>query len=494
MPYIGTSPGTGTRSRYLYTATASQTTFSGADDNSKTLSYADGDYVDVYLNGVSLVPVTDYTATSKTSIVLTAPAGAGDVLEIVAYDIATIADTVSKANGGTFEDDITVNGSLSVIDSTSTDTLTLESSNTARVTLKDTSAYAQGTGPYIQFQGEDSAGTNRNFGQIWGISDTANNGELDLKVRSSGSMLSAMRIDSSGNVGINTISPNYKLETKDDDIAVVKLAAASGGNTVHGIRFRVNNSSNTSQSATLGMVNAETVSAWGGVLTFSTKPANGTPDESVTERMRIDSSGSLQNGDYASNSGATNGYILRQVGGSANTAATFELLTSSTATRHHIAFRSGATSGNSSGAIRGSISTSSTSTSYNTSSDYRLKTDAQPMTGASARVQALNPVNFEWIADGTRVDGFLAHEAQAVVPEAVTGTKDAMRDEEYEVTPAVLDEDGNVVTEAVMGTRSVPDYQGIDQSKLVPLLTAALQEALTKIDDLETRLAALEAN
>jgi len=110
------------------------------------------------------------------------------------------------------------------------------------------------------------------------------------------------------------------------------------------------------------------------------------------------------------------------------------------------------------------------------------------------------------------VDGFLAHEAQAVVPEAVTGTKDAMRDEEYAVTPAVyedvvipavLDEDGNeveaerteqqLVTEAVMGTRSVPDYQGIDQSKLVPLLTAALQEALTEITDLKARVASLEA-
>jgi hypothetical protein len=145
------------------------------------------------------------------------------------------------------------------------------------------------------------------------------------------------------------------------------------------------------------------------------------------------------------------------------------------------------------GSRSGDITVTSSSVSYNTSSDYRLKTDAQPMTGASARVQALNPVNFEWLSDGSRVDGFLAHEAQAVVPEAVTGTKDAMRDEEYEVTPAVLDDDGNVVTEAVMGTRSVPDYQGIDQSKLVPLLTAALQEALTKIDDMETRLAALEA-
>jgi len=144
------------------------------------------------------------------------------------------------------------------------------------------------------------------------------------------------------------------------------------------------------------------------------------------------------------------------------------------------------------GNIVGSTSVTASATAYNTSSDYRLKTDAQPMTGASARVQALNPVNFEWIADGTRVDGFLAHEAQAVVPEAVTGTQDAMMEEEYEVTPAVLDDDGNETTAAVMGTRSVPDYQGIDQSKLVPLLTAALQEALTKIDDLESRLTALE--
>jgi hypothetical protein len=95
---------------------------------------------------------------------------------------------------------------------------------------------------------------------------------------------------------------------------------------------------------------------------------------------------------------------------------------------------------------------------------------------------------------GSRVDGFLAHEAQEIVPECVTGTKDAMRDEQYEVTAAVLDEDGNeVVTEAVMGTRSVPDMQGIDQSKLVPLLTAALQEALTEISALKVRVAALEA-
>ena len=76
MPYIGNSPGTGTRNRFIFTATASQTTFSGSDDNGKTLAYSDGDYVDVYLNGICLVPVDDYAATSKTSIVLTVGAAA----------------------------------------------------------------------------------------------------------------------------------------------------------------------------------------------------------------------------------------------------------------------------------------------------------------------------------------------------------------------------------------------------------------------------------
>ncbi|WVQ00130.1 hypothetical protein [Synechococcus phage MA10] len=112
---------------------------------------------------------------------------------------------------------------------------------------------------------------------------------------------------------------------------------------------------------------------------------------------------------------------------------------------------------------------SSSSILYSTTSDHRLKENVAPMTGAIVRLNELKPCRFKWIAEseGT-VDGFIAHEVQSVVPEAVAGEKDA------------VDDEGN------------PVYQGIDQSKLVPLLTAALQEAVAKIETLEARLNTLE--
>jgi len=140
----------------------------------------------------------------------------------------------------------------------------------------------------------------------------------------------------------------------------------------------------------------------------------------------------------------------------------------------------------------GTIATSGSSTSYNTSSDYRLKENVIPLTGAAERLNQLQVRRFNFIADpDTTVDGFIAHEAQAVVPEAVTGTQDEIEvwKEGEELPDGVsvgdnkLDEDGN----------TIPVYQGIDQSKLVPLLTAALQEALAKIETLETANASLEA-
>jgi len=102
MPYIGNSPKNNVRGRFYYTATAAQTVFSGADSNGKTLAYQDGGYVDVYLNGVLLQDTTDYTATTKTSVTLTSGATAGDLVEIVAYGIFSVADAVAATTGGTF--------------------------------------------------------------------------------------------------------------------------------------------------------------------------------------------------------------------------------------------------------------------------------------------------------------------------------------------------------------------------------------------------------
>jgi hypothetical protein len=113
----------------------------------------------------------------------------------------------------------------------------------------------------------------------------------------------------------------------------------------------------------------------------------------------------------------------------------------------------------------GSITTSGSSTSYNTSSDYRLKTDVVPLSNAITRLKELSPYRFKWIAApaAPAVDGFLAHEVSPVVPEAIVGEKDAVK------------ADGSIKPQA------------IDQAKLVPLLVAALQEAVARIEALEAR-------
>ena len=101
MAYIGKSPSFGVRNRYLYQATAGQTTFTGSDADSKTLTYTDSLYVDVYQNGVLLKPVTDYASTSGTSVVLVTGASLNDVVEIVVYDAFSIANSYTKSESDT---------------------------------------------------------------------------------------------------------------------------------------------------------------------------------------------------------------------------------------------------------------------------------------------------------------------------------------------------------------------------------------------------------
>ena len=101
MPYIGKAPNQGVRTRFIYQATVGQTSFSGSDANSNTLTYADGEYVDVYQNGILLKPATDYTSTTGTTVVLVTGASVNDVVEIVVYDAFSIANSYTKSESDT---------------------------------------------------------------------------------------------------------------------------------------------------------------------------------------------------------------------------------------------------------------------------------------------------------------------------------------------------------------------------------------------------------
>jgi hypothetical protein len=234
-----------------------------------------------------------------------------------------------------------------------------------------------------------------------------------------------------------------------------------------------------------GVKSSAAGSNYSGDLIFSTQNSGG--GTVLTEVARMNSVGGLLIGTTDTDLNDTgDAGVYVEAGGRTKIAATGQEVMqinrseADTSTRNIVLFYRN-------GANVGKITGDGTSVAYVTSSDYRLKENVTAITGATDRLKQLNPVRFNFIADTTKtVDGFLAHELQAHVPEAVTGIKDGMQDEEYEITPAVLDEDGNEVTPAVMGKHSFPDYQGVDQAKIVPLLVATIKE-------LEARITALEA-
>ena len=254
--------------------------------------------------------------------------------------------------------------------------------------------------------------------------------------------------NTSGNLGVNTASPTANLHLKDESgNAEIKLqGGASSANDI--IAFL------NSSGSTRGNITYDTDHDF---LLFN---ING------SERMRIDSSGNLLVGT------STVG-----VAGSSSAGAgglTFKPDFDDNALQ--LVFNRASTSNSSfvqaflnAGTLVGAITYNNSSTTFTTSSDYRLKENAVLISDGITRLKTLKPYRFNFTVEpDKKVDGFFAHEVTAV-PEAITGTKDE------------VDSDNN------------PVYQGIDQSKLVPLLTAALQEAVGKIEVLETKVAALEA-
>ena len=208
-----------------------------------------------------------------------------------------------------------------------------------------------------------------------------------------------------------------------------------------------------------GSTSAGILSVGGNQLLFSNAP-NGTAGATatVTERMRLNSDNHLLIGTTSTTPNP--GISLQNVGSigignnNGNSGHSF------------LEFRRNATQ------IGGVTQSGTTGVSYGTSSDYRLKENVKTDWDATTRLEQLKPSRFNFIADADKtVDGFLAHEVSSIVPEAITGDKDA--------TETYTDDDGKEQTR--------PVYQSIDQSKLVPLLVKALQEALARIKALESK-------
>jgi hypothetical protein len=274
----------------------------------------------------------------------------------------------------------------------------------------------------------------------------------NIRFSTGGTPSEAARIDASGNVGIGTSSPSYKLDVE--------------GN------FRQSNFNSGSLNGYFGCANTGSITLnFGGTTT----PAKGRifySDNSdlfafytnSTERARIDSSGNLLVGTTSNlgPSGAAKRLVVSETSGGGALAAFISGYTGGAQTHVEIKTNYNGSDGigfyNAASTIVGSITINSASTAYNTSSDYRLKENIAPMSGALAIIAQLKPCTYTWKVDGASGQGFIAHELAEVVPQCVTGEKDA------------VDENGN------------PKHQGIDTSFLVATLTAAIQELKADFD------------
>ena len=476
--------------------------------------------------------------------ILTLDKASGDVF--VRFDksgaikgLIGVADSAGAGSGDSAQGDMIVRGQTRLLlDTTGSTAVTIDNSQNVGIGTDSPNALcdivgspvATGDARYELIISENNtAATGRGGGLAFarqgviygGIKNTAsgfsdNDTDMYFQTRLAGTVANKMVIKSSGDVGIGTSSPSTALHVRDSGnptltidgsdgayTSFLILKAAGGGASLiraeggsnalvlqtngDNERLRIDDSGNvgignsvmssmfsSSQNLVVG-----TGSGNNGITVYSQSNAVGdiafadaTSDPayysglirydhsldamrlftSSEEAMRITSAGSLLVNYTASLSSIVG---VRSTASATPCIATFN---TAGAGSYQAKFYNNNTT-----ALIGSITNNgNTGTSFNTTSDYRLKEDVQDMVGATNRVMALKPCNFAWKSTGERVDGFLAHEAQEIVPEAVTGEKDA------------VDADGN------------PEYQGIDQSKLVPLLVATIQE-------LEARIAALES-
>ena len=448
MAYIGRGLDNGVRNQFVYAATQGQTAFTGADSDGKTLAMTDILYTDCYQNGVKLKPTTDYTV-SSTTLTLISAASLNDVVDIVAFDIFGVPDTVPASTGGTF------NGGITATTGTFTGNLASTSSGviTNSLITSSTNQYAEqlfqdGNAGYALQVRSDNAQSTGTGSFVLNDRDT---GSFPVVIKEGNA--SNTLVLSGSTVGIKNTAPGNYLDgelTVGDSSKDQYINVVTGTGNAGGICFQ--DTTGTSIVGGLRYTHGDNV------LGFW---ANG------AERMRIDANGNFMVG------GTSNDPISS---GSSNLAVTSGFININKANNASAYI---GRSGNDGSVVQfykgtsnvGLINVNGSSTTYATSSDYRLKENVDYTWDATTRLKQLKPARFNFIADesNTLVDGFLAHEVSSIVPEAITGTKDE------------VDDNGDAV------------MQSIDQSKLVPLLVKALQEQQAVIELLTTRITALEA-
>jgi len=268
-------------------------------------------------------------------------------------------------------------------------------------------------------------------------------GNSSLTLQTGSGNTTAVTIDTSQNVGIGTATPSsFYSEARN---LVVGTGTGGQGMTIY--------AGTASQSRLMFADGTSGSDAYTGFVQYShADNALQFGTNGGSERMRIDSSGNLLVGTTSSGSGNSARVLARQT--SSGGYAVVADAVSNGGTYYLVGFQINGTT------VVGQITSNGTTTSYTTSSDYRLKNTIAPMTGALAKVALLKPCTYKWNADGSDGEGFIAHELAEVCPHAVSGEKDA------------VDAEGN------------PQYQGIDTSFLVATLTAAIQE-LKAINDIQ---------
>ena len=274
-------------------------------------------------------------------------------------------------------------------------------------------------------------------------------GQLQLQTNGT---TTAVTIDTSQNVGIGTTSPTTRLDVRSSQ-PTINAQATTNGNA--GLLQLTALSSDGSNTCAVQVIGASIGNNSASSMIFKNDGGSG-----LTERMRIDSSGDLLVNTTGINASNLSGFVVRAYAGGIYTENGHN--TSASSGDSYTIFRYNGTG-------IGSITQSgTTAVLYNTTSDYRLKTDVTPIQNALTTVEALNPVSFTWV-DGRKDDGFLAHELQAIIPNCVTGEKDAVNED------------------------STPKYQQMDNSGVIPFLVKAIQELNAKVDAQATTITALQA-